>query len=299
MEFGRLAIITDVDFTLPPDGLLFLNTKCEYENLKIYVGPPIWSNRVWLGKIYPHNAKDSEFLFHYARQFNTIELNVTHYQIPNDAVISRWKSQVASDFTFCPKFPQQISHERQLIGAESLTNEFVKQVMKLEQHLGVTFLQLPPYFGFNRLSVLISYLKSLPPELETAVEFRHSSWFENRQNWETTVSSLSEIGVSTVITDVAGRRDVLHMSLSSATLVLRFIANNLHKTDFARTNEWVDRLKNWQNLGLKKAYLFIHTEENNLAPELSNYWVQQLNQKLQLDLKPAVIQPEIVQGSLF
>lgn len=298
MEFGRLSDISGVDFTLPPDGLLLLPNH-EPQNLKVYIGPPIWSNKTWLGKIYPHHAKDSEFLFHYARQFNTIELNVTHYQIPNDAVISRWKSQIEGEFTFCPKFPQQISHERQLIGADGLTAGFVKQVMKLEQHLGVSFLQLPPYFGFNRLSVLLTYLKSLPKELETAVEFRHPTWFENRQNWEITLTSLAEIGVSTVITDVAGRRDVLHMSLSSGTLVLRFIANNLHKTDFTRTNEWVDRLKLWQACGLKKAYLFIHTEENNLAPELSNFWVQQLNQKLHLGLKPAVIQPEIVQGSLF
>jgi uncharacterized protein YecE (DUF72 family) len=298
MDFGKLADISGVDFSLPADRSLFLG-KPNTSKPEIYVGPPIWSNKAWLGRIYPHNAKDSEFLYHYGQQFNTIELNVTHYQIPSDETIERWKNQVGNEFRFCPKFPQVISHERQLIGTTELTNQFVGQVLKLDNKLGVSFLQLPPYFAYNRLSVLLNYLKTLPEDLELAVEFRHPSWFDNVNNWENTVHSLAEVGVSTVITDVSGRRDVLHMSLSSDTLVLRFIANNLDKSDYSRTDEWVERLKNWQANGLKKAYLFMHTEENTLAPELSNYWVGQLNEKLRLTIKPATIQPEVVQGSLF
>lgn len=298
MDFGKLADITNVDFSLPPNGPLYLSEP-ETSKLKTFIGPPIWSNKAWLGKIYPHNAKDSDFLYHYAQQFNTIELNVTHYQIPSDQTIERWKSQVNDSFLFCPKFPQVISHERQLIGAKEFTDNFVSQVLKLQGNLGISFLQLPPYFGYNRLSVLLDYLKNLSSELQVAVEFRHPSWFEKIEHWENTVRNLAEIGVSTVITDVSGRRDVAHMSLSTDTLVLRFIANNLHPTDYSRSDEWVKRLEEWQANGLKKAYLFIHTEENIQAPELSNYWVEQLNDILNLNLSPAVIQPEVVQGSLF
>ncbi|MDP5122013.1 MAG: DUF72 domain-containing protein, partial [Spirosomaceae bacterium] len=269
------------------------------EPLEVFVGPPIWANKQWVGKIYPHDAKDADFLFHYAQQFNTIELNVTHYQIPNDNTINRWKSQVGKDFKFCPKFPQSISHERQLVGAADSTNQFVEQILKLEANLGITFLQLPPYFGFNRLAVLEDFLKTLPKELELAVEFRHESWFENEKNWERTVLALADLGVGTVITDVSGRRDVVHMSLSTDTLTLRFIANNLHETDFVRTDEWVSRIQKWYDAGLRKAYLFMHTEENTLAPEMSNYWVGQLNAMLNLKLKPAIIQAEVVQAKLF
>lgn len=298
MDFGKLADISNVDFTLPRSGPLFLNEP-EGSPLKVYIGPPIWANKPWVGKIYPHNAKEADFLFYYAQQFNTIELNVTHYKIPSDDSIKKWKSQVGEPFKFCPKFPQTISHERQLIGAVELTNHFVKQILKLENNLGISFLQLPPHFGFNRLPILVDYLKSLPKDLEIGVEFRNQSWFEVEKNWETTVLALADLGVGTVVTDVSGRRDVAHMSLSNDTLMLRFIANNLHQTDYSRTNEWIKRLKDWHAMGLKKAYLFMHTEENILAPELSNYWVGQLNKEFKLNLKPADIQPEIVQPSLF
>lgn len=298
MDFGKLEDISGVDFSLSESGPLFLSEPTASKP-EINIGLPIWSNKAWLGKIYPYNAKDSELLYHYAQQFNSIELNVTHYQIPSDETIERWKSQVNDDFKFCPKFPQVISHERQLLGATTFTDQFVSQILKLEHKLGISFLQLPPYFGYNRLSVLVGYLKSLPDNLQLAVEFRHPSWFENAEHWEKTVHSLAEIGVSTVITDVSGRRDVLHMSLSTDTLVLRFIANNLDVSDYSRTKAWIQRMKEWHANGLKKAYLFIHTEENTLAPELSNYWVERLNESFKLELKPAVIQPEVVQGSLF
>jgi len=298
MDFGKLADISNVDFTLPANGSLFLN-ESEGNPLDIYIGPPIWANKPWVGKIYPHNVKDADYLFHYAQQFNTIELNVTHYKIPTDETISRWKSQVGETFKFCPKFPQVISHERQLIGAAEMTNYFIDQISKLENNLGISFLQLPPYFGFNRLPILVDYLKSLPKGLEVAVEFRNETWFEEEKNWERTVLTLANLGVGTVITDVSGRRDVAHMSLATDTLTLRFIANNLHETDYVRTNDWISRIKDWHVAGLKKAYLFMHTEENILAPELSNYWVNQLNKELGLTLKPADIQPEIVQVSLF
>lgn len=298
MDFGKLADISKVDFTLPKNGPLFLS-ESEGKPLEVFVGPPIWANKPWVGKIYPHDAKDADFLFHYAQQFNTIELNVTHYQIPNDNTISRWKSQVGKDFKFCPKFPQSISHERQLVGAADSTDHFVGQILKLEENLGITFLQLPPYFGFSRLTVLINFLKTLPKDIEIAVEFRHESWFESEKNWERAVLALADVGVGTVITDVSGRRDVAHMSLSTDTLTLRFIANNLHETDFTRADEWIFRIKNWHAAGLKKAYLFMHTEENILAPEMSNYWVEQLNAELNLQLKPATIQAEVVQANLF
>ena len=180
MDFGKLTDISKVDFSLPKDGFLFLDKPNE-NPLEVFVGPPIWANKAWLGKIYPHDAKDADFLYHYAQQFNTIELNVTHYQTPTDETIKRWKSQVGKLFTFCPKFPQSISHERQLIGTADATNHFVGQISKLEENLGTAFLQLPPYLGFNRLQILKDYLKTLPKDLDIAVEFRHESWFEKNK----------------------------------------------------------------------------------------------------------------------
>jgi Protein of unknown function DUF72 len=95
MDFGKLSIydLEKTDLRLKPDNLF--NEKIWQNSTKqpiIKVGCPVWSNKDWNGKIYPNNAKTQDFLKLYSHQFNTIELNVTHYQIPNDETIERWYS---------------------------------------------------------------------------------------------------------------------------------------------------------------------------------------------------------------
>lgn len=308
MDFGKLKDISNVDFTLPPDNPLTARTLAavspKTSQPDVYFGPPIWANKNWVGKIYPSNAKDSErrpkdFLHHYTRQFNTIELNVTHYQIPTEETIVRWKEAAADGFKFCPKFPQAISHDRQLIGCEFLTEQFCTAVLGLEEHLGMTFLQLSPMFDPRRLKSLENYLKSLPPNFPVSVEFRHSDWFKDARIWANTCAMLTEMKVGTVISDVSGRRDVLHATLTTPNLTLRFVGNELHPTDYTRINAWCERIKTWLDAGLKSAYIFVHCGDNEFAPELTKYWINKINAKTGLNLKEPKIIPQVVQGSLF
>lgn len=301
MDFGKLTDISEVDFTLPPDFVFIsaLGDKPSDGPKQVFVGPPIWANKEWVGKIYPTTAKEKDFLYHYSRQFNTIELNVTHYQIPSEATIQRWREAVPSTFRFCPKWPQEISHDRQLRGCEPLSEAFTKAVLGLKENLGTTFLQLGPYFDTRQLKTLQHFLKQLPPQFPIAVEFRHPDWFAEPALWQETLQLLHELGVGTVMSDVAGRRDVLHMSLSTPTVTLRFVGNELHPTDFTRVDAWVLRLKQWFEMGLESAYIFVHCGENLNAPELSKYWIEQLNHHCDMSLLPPRIQPKVIQGSLF
>ncbi len=306
MEFGRICNPDEVDFTLPPDSAMNARLWAETtptSRPEIFIGGPIWANKDYVGRIYPSSAKEKDFLHHYVRQFNTIELNLTHYQIPTPAMLDRWKAEAAGapkgQFVYCPKFPQLISHERALVAAEAPTEAFVNAVLSLEEFLGMTFLQLPPQFGPERWPTLEAYLNSLPDELNVAVEFRHADWFRPAI-WSKTLDRLHDLYRHVVITDVAGRRDVLHMGLSSPVLTLRFIANEGHPTDYSRADAWVARLKTWLDAGLQTAYLFIHGGgDNDTAPELIRYWVRQLNAVCGLNLREPVIQPQVVQGSLF
>ncbi|MBC8152905.1 MAG: DUF72 domain-containing protein, partial [Bacteroidetes bacterium] len=265
----------------------------------VFIGGPIWANKEYVGKVYPGNAKEKDFLHYYTRQFNTIELNLTHYQIPTPGMIARWKEEATPGFLYCPKFPQVISHDRMLVAAEGLTDEFVNAILGLEEFLGMTFLQLPPNFGPDKWPVLEAYLKSLPDELDVAVEFRHPDWFKTQTGLQTT-ERLYNLRRHVVNTDVAGRRDVLHMSVTTPVLTVRFIANEGHPTDYTRTDAWVQRLKTWFDKGLQKVYLFIHGGgDNDTAPELILYWTRELNKHCGLNMKEPVLQPRVVQGSLF
>jgi len=302
MDFGKLQDISGVDFTLPSDHPFTAQTLASSHRTsppQLYIGPPIWANKDWVGKVYPYNAKEKDFLHHYTRQFNTIELNVTHYQIPTDNMISRWKEEAVKGFKFCPKFPQAISHDRQLIGTEDLTAQFCNAVLQLGDNLGRTFLQLSPSFEPKQLKNLERYLKSLPKDFPVSVEFRHQDWFAKPAIWQQTCEMLASLNVGTVMSDVSGRRDVLHMSLTTPNMMLRFVGNELHPTDYTRADAWCDRINGWVEKGLQNIYIFIHCGDNKYAPELTHYWIKKLKNCADLRIQEPKILPQVVQGSLF
>ncbi len=302
MDFGKLDDFSNVDFSLPDTHRFttdVLASAAPSPKKEVYVGPPIWANKDWVGKIYPTNAKDKDFLYHYTRQFNTIELNVTHYQIPSDDTIERWRETAPDGFTYCPKWPQAISHDAELVNVMLPSDEFVRAVLGLEDKLGTTFLQLGPAFDTSKFDNLERFLSTLPEGFPITVEFRHPSWFSDDYAWQKTLELLHERNVGTVMTDVSGRRDVLHMALSTPTFVLRFVGNELDRTDYTRTDEWLLRLKSWFEQGLQSAYIFIHTADNLLSPELSKYWIEGFNAKMGLSVAPPEIRAQVIQGELF
>src|ERR1700739_1041000 len=111
MDFGRLPDIDNVDFTLPPDAWqtseLFKELKKKpAKQPEIHVGCAKWGRKDWIGQVYPVGTKAKDFFSIYAKNFDAIELNATHYRIPTAKTIADWKSKVDKDFRFSPKFPQ-------------------------------------------------------------------------------------------------------------------------------------------------------------------------------------------------
>ena len=265
----------------------------------IYVGCTGWSMKEWVGKVYPKGAKSKDFLRHYSRQFNTIELNTTHYRIPSLATIQTWKSTVPQDFKFAPKIPQTISHSRDMATSNDNTTLFCDAISGLENNLGCSFMQLPPYFAINRLEVLAQFLEKFPTEIPLAIEVRHESWFNDSRNLNQLFDLLEAKGISTVITDVAGRRDVLHQRLTTDTAMIRFVGNGLHPTDYERVNDWITRLKFWIEKGVKEVYFFTHEPDNLLAPELADYFVKTAMKELDAYIRGPKFHEDEGQMSLF
>lgn len=165
---------------------------------------------------------------------------------------------------------------------QQLTLLFCESIIAFEQHLGVSFLQLPPYFEPKHLDKLQHFLDFLATRcpIPLAVEFRHPLWFKDDQ-LEKVARLLESYHVGTVITDVAGRRDVLHSRLTTPVCVIRFVGNSLHPSDYSRVDSWVERLSQWAGEGLQAVYFFAHEPDNVLAPDLAIYFIEKLNQALQ------------------
>jgi uncharacterized protein YecE (DUF72 family) len=302
MDFGKLQDISRVDFTLPPNHpgtLPLLQQSGSYIKPRVYIGLPVWVNKAWVGDIYPGSMRDRDSLLWYAKQFNTIELNSTHYHIPSPDTIDRWRQTVPQGFKFCPKFPQLISHEAALRSTQDITAAFCSAIAGLEDKLGDSFLQLPPTFSPHQLPDLEVFIKFIPESIPITVELRHPGWFVDNVASLELFEVLEKYRVGTVLTDVAGRRDVLHMRLTTPSAMIRFVGNGLHPTDYSRIDAWVERLKEWFDNGLQQLYFFVHEPENTTSPELATYLIQQLNKACGFDLKPPKKFVQPVQGELF
>jgi uncharacterized protein YecE (DUF72 family) len=72
--------------------------------------------------------------------------------------------------------PQEITHEKNLIGCEEAAESFVRTMQTLDDRLGSLLLQLPPRFTVEGMGALEAFLSELPEGPLFAVEVRHQSW---------------------------------------------------------------------------------------------------------------------------
>jgi uncharacterized protein YecE (DUF72 family) len=240
MDFGKLSNVSNVDFALPPDApqtiaLLQRGAPKTAGTKKtiFYIGCTGWAMKEWVGKTYPPKAKPADFLLHYGKQFNTIELNTTHYRTPSIQNVEDWYAKTPADFKFAPKMLQNVSHVTDLGMNTGLAQLFIDAILQLKEKKGICFMQLPPHFNPKNLPILETFLKKYAHQTPFAIEVRHEAWFEDSNAGNLLFELLENYGVSTVITDVSGRRDVLHQRLTTSTAVIRFVGNALHPTDYS------------------------------------------------------------------
>lgn len=306
MEFGKVpsSSLEHIDFTLPSDGWFTqqILPGTPAGGLKVCTGAPKWAISGWVGSIYPEGAKEKDFLQHYVRQFNSIELNATHYKIYDETAIARWAEKAqGTDFRFCPKIPQSISHYSDLgsVRAQEITTQFLEGILAFGEHLGPIFLQLSEKYSPDRKEALLYYLDSLPTDLEFYLEVRHPSWFEDAAIREWLFGNLHHLGIGAVITDTAGRRDCLHMELTVPKTFIRFVGNGMHPTDFTRVDSWIDRLETWISRGLEEVWFFMHQPHELHSPQMCDYFIRKMNERLGLNLEPPRFLEPQSQGTLF
>ncbi|MGI4870040.1 MAG: DUF72 domain-containing protein [Janthinobacterium lividum] len=304
MDFGRLPDLRYVDFRLSPDHLETAQVLARAQGTapaarQLYVGCPIWTNKDWLGSYFPLGIKEPDYLHYYAQQFNSLELNTTHYRIPDAPTVRRWREAVGPDFRFCPKLPRSISHERELYNVDALTLTFTRAMREMGDNLGTCFLQLPPHFGPELLPRLERFLLDFPADIPLAVELRHPRWFSDHGLADAVFATLEALGRTLVITDVAGRRDVLVQRLTTPIAFLRFNGHGLIPSDYARADAWAECLAAWYAQGLHTAYVFIHQRDVRHAPVWTQHFLARMQELTGIVVPPPKLIPQQVQGSLF
>ncbi len=284
MKFGRVPNPQDIDFTLPQDHQ---DTKRVLDKTKtklapnIYVGCAKW-NKADLKGFYPRGTKDE--LHYYASQFNAIELNATFYRIFSPEQFQKWYAKTPSNFRFFPKIAQDISHWKRLHDVNNLVARYLDSALNLKEKLGTIFLQLHNNFAPKEFNKVEHFIAMWPKEVPLAIEFRHTDWYNDGVVSDELYALLEQHQVTNIIVDTAGRRDLMHMRLTNGNTFIRYVGAN-HSSDYTRLNDWVNRLKIWQDQGITDINFFIHQNIEKSSPLLAGYFIEKLNEKLGSNIK--------------
>lgn len=279
MKFGKIDDISGVDFTLShehPSNERLLSDYPHPSTCNVYIGATGWTTKEWKGRFYPTKVPQAEMLDYYGKQWNSIELNTTSYRTPDALTIEKWKGKVPDDFKFCPKVVQWVSNSNSLGTENGDLEKLVEAYVQFGSYYGCAFLQLPPHFSVDKKGVLEKFLYAFPDYLDLAVELRHPSWFESESIRSETQELFIKYGYSWLITDVAGRRDVAHMRLSTNYTMVRWVGNGLVDSDYKRIDNWVDILCDWHCAGLRNVYFFTHEPDNIFSPDIASYFSEKL-----------------------
>ncbi len=277
MKFGKIEDAGHIDFQLPPDHPDTARVLGSYpapDKPGVYLGCAKW-NKTDLKGFYPKGTKDE--LAYYSTQFNSIELNATFYNNFPVSTITAWHDKTGPDFRFFPKLHQNISHRKRLKDAAELTSVYLDGIAHLEDKLGMLFLQMPDNFAPKNWPVLKEYLEAWPSGFPLALELRNESWYDGSWDVEQLYTVLEAKNITHIICDVAGRRDLLHMRLTTPTAFVRYNGANVD-SDYSRLDDWYIRLRQWIGQGIQNIYFFIHQNLEQESPLLAAHLIRKLNE---------------------
>ncbi|MGY3053069.1 uncharacterized protein YecE (DUF72 family) [Pedobacter sp. UYEF25] len=284
MNFGKVDDPSLIDFKLPADAeetTAILKENKKNQSFDAYVGCAKW-NKTDLKGFYPKGTKDE--LTYYSTQFNSIELNATFYGMPSIDQVKTWREKTPENFKFFPKLTNTISHFKRLINVKESVEQYCDSIANFEDKLGMAFLQLHDNFKPKDFDRLQKVIEEFPKVIPLAVELRNEEWFSNSKILNDTTKLFDENNIANIIVDTAGRRDMLHMRLTSPTAFIRFVGANDDGIDQKRLDDWIDRIAFWKKEGLQNLYFFVHQNIELSSPLLSAYFTKKLNKELGTDL---------------
>ena len=170
------------------------------------LGTSSWSFPDWRGVFYPPQTQADRQLQFYATKFNSVEINTSFYALPAPATLLRWLEIVPAEFTFSLKAPREISHEKQLVNVEQITDAYLDVVRSLGPSAAPGLLQFPAAVSRQRagrrLANFIDRLAAVAAEIPFSVEVRAVDLMT-----PAFVRFLLERGIGFVVVERAGQPD--------------------------------------------------------------------------------------------
>lgn len=202
--------------------------------MAVLVGTSSWTDPTLLQSgWYPAAANTpEERLRYYAEQFPLVEVDSSFYGLPSESNAVLWAQRTPDDFTFNFKayapmtthgtpprsLPREIRDElpadvraKRHVYTDDLPDTAQRRIWQIfhdalrplydSGKLGAVLLQFPPWFALNgKNRGYLARCRGLLPGYQLAVEFRHHSWLDERNQPET-FGLLADNQLSYVVVD--------------------------------------------------------------------------------------------------
>ncbi|VXC76036.1 conserved hypothetical protein [Pseudomonas sp. 8Z] len=285
--------------------------------LPYYLGCPSWSEAAWRATLYPADTRPNDFLTRYTEMFNAVEGNTTFYAWPSEQTVARWALSMPAHFRFCAKLPRDVSHSDDLRLQLDASAAFRQLLAPLGGRVAPYWLQLPASFGPWRLGELEAFIEHWG-DTPLAIEVRHDAFFAKEEAERRLNRLLHERGIERICLDsralfscASQEPAVLHAQAKKPRLPtrptafsqspqLRFIGHPEVLANDPFMTPWLDKVAGWIEQGLRP-YVFLHTSDNRLAPELARRFHLRLCERLPglPELPPLPAEPELEQLGLL
>ncbi|MDD5453435.1 MAG: DUF72 domain-containing protein [Candidatus Bipolaricaulis sp.] len=213
------------------------------------IGTSGYSFRDWVGPIYPKGLPQKEWLSYYAREFDTVEINSTYYQVPSQHMMAALVRKVdPKRFVFTVKVPAEMTHDRGRFA--DTVSPFLVGIQPLLDAgcLGTLLAQFPyslPRAGEDALAHLTRLREAIPGEIPVHVEFRHTHWYQPE-----VVNFLSEHALGFVNVDLPPLPNLPHERTAIVTNGIGYF--RFHGRNVAK---W------WEHGEVSERYDYLYSEE--------------------------------------
>src|SRR5947209_16440101 len=100
-------------------------------NPNIRIGCSGWQYQHWRGDFYPAELPVHRWFDHYARHFDTVEINNTFYRLPEASTFATWGRNAPDGFLYAIKASRYLTHMKKLKEPEDAIDLFFARARRL------------------------------------------------------------------------------------------------------------------------------------------------------------------------
>jgi uncharacterized protein YecE (DUF72 family) len=223
---------------------------------KVYIGTSGYTYKHWKDIFYPKGVAQKDWLPFFAKEFKTVELNVSFYRSITEKEYKRWYERTPDDFLFAVKGNRFITHIKRLKDVRDSVERVVEPALMLKEKLAMFLWQLPPNFVFNQenYQTVEEFLTILPKNKRNALEFRDEWWFTQE-----IADLLKKHNISMVIPNWHTREfpefvtaDFIYIRLHGPMLYLP-----------STIKKWAEKIKQWKKT--HDVYIYFNNDAQGFA----------------------------------